>query len=80
MAELDTAIPESVAAKVIRLLGPKRIAAKCDLTTNAVYKWPTREGGLIPARYQRPVLDLASEMGIPLTADDVVAAPLDSAA
>ncbi len=64
---------ETPAAKAIRLLGAKRIAARCDLTTNAVWKWETTGGGLIPARHQRTVLDLAAERGAPFTAEDAIA-------
>jgi N-formylglutamate amidohydrolase len=60
------------AAKAIKLLQAKRIAAKCDLTTDAVYKWAKAGAGLIPARYQRQVLELAVEQGVELTAQDVI--------
>lgn len=61
-------IHETPAAKVVRLLGAKRIAARCDLTTGAVEKWP----GHIPSRHQPAVLELASELNVPLTAADVI--------
>lgn len=67
MAEL-----ESPAEKVVRLLGAKAIAAKCNLTTDAVWKWKTQGRGLVPARYQAAVLDLAAVRGVSLTAADVV--------
>lgn len=63
---------ETPAAKVIRLLGAKRIAAACDLTTDAVWKWPKIGGGRIPARHQGTVLQLADNMGVPMTARDVI--------
>jgi hypothetical protein len=59
----------------IRLFGAKRIAAKCDLTTDAVWKWPKIGGGHIPSKHQRAVLELAAEMGIAFTAADVVGLP-----
>lgn len=65
---------ETPAAKVIRLLGAKRIAAACDLTTDAVWKWPKIGGGRIPARHQNTVLKLAVTQGVPLSASDVIAA------
>ncbi len=63
---------ESPAAKAIRLLGAKRIAAACDLTTDAVWKWPKTGGGYIPARYQLTVLDLARVRDVAFSAEDIV--------
>ena len=65
---------ETPAAKVIRLLGAKRIAARCDLTTDAVWKWPKRARGHVPAKHQGTVLQLAGELGKPLSAADLIAA------
>lgn len=65
---------ETPAAKAIRLLGAKRIAAECDLTTDAVWKWPKTGGGRIPARHQSTVLQLAGRMGAQLSAADLIAA------
>ncbi len=65
---------ESPAAKAIRLLGAKRIAAACDLTTDAVWKWP-KKGGHIPARHQPTVLALALEKGVALGAADLIGTP-----
>jgi hypothetical protein len=65
---------ETPAAKAVRLLGVKAIAQRCDLTTDAVYKWPRRDGGLIPARYQRAVVTLAAERGVEFGIEDVVGA------
>lgn len=66
---------ESPAAKAIRLLGAKRIAAACDLTTDAVWKWPKLGGGRIPARHQHTVMALAARRGVQFTAADVVGVP-----
>lgn len=63
---------ETPAAKAIRLLGAKRIAAKCDLTTDAVWKWPKLGDGFIPAKHQRSVLELAEELEVTFTVHDVV--------
>jgi hypothetical protein len=63
---------ETPAVKAIRLLKAKRIAAACDLTTAAVWKWPKGGGGLIPARYQRTVLKLADQLGVPLTPAEII--------
>lgn len=65
---------ETPAAKVIRLLGAKRIAAELDLTTNAVWKWETQGGGRIPAKHQTGVLALAARLGVSLSAADVIGA------
>jgi hypothetical protein len=65
-------LAESPAAKAIRLLKAKRIAERCDLCTDAVWKWPKRAGGLIPARYQAIVLEMARERGVDLTAADII--------
>lgn len=62
---------ESPAAKAIRLLGAKRIAAACDLSTDAVWKWP-KNGGLIPSQHQLTVLNLAVQMGQALTAAEII--------
>ena len=66
---------EKPAEKATRLLGAKCIAAACDLTTDAVWKWKTQGRGLIPARYQQTVLDLARSRGIALTADELIGEP-----
>lgn len=63
---------ESPAAKAVRLLGLKRIAAKCDLTTDAVRKWEKQSGGRIPAKHQRAILELAREKSVAFTAADCV--------
>jgi hypothetical protein len=65
---------EAPAVRAIALLGAKRIAHACDLTTDAVYKWPKLRGGHIPAKHQSAVLLLARERGVPFTAEDVVGA------
>lgn len=65
---------ESPAAKAVRLLGAKRIAAKCDLTTDAVWKWATQGEGRIPSKHQPAVLELAREKRIEFTAADIVGA------
>jgi hypothetical protein len=62
---------ESPAAKAIRLLGVKRIAGACDLTTDAVRKWAIN-GGRIPASRQLAVLSLARERGVDLSAEDIL--------
>lgn len=72
MDERDIAPQESPADKAMRLLSAKRIAARCDLTTNAVWKWSTAGRGLIPARYQRIILELAHERGVVLTPADII--------
>jgi hypothetical protein len=63
---------ETPAHRAIRLLGAKRIAGACDLTTNAVWKWETTGRGLIPARHQATVLDLAGRLGAPFTASEII--------
>lgn len=63
---------EGPARKAIRLLGVKAIAQECDLTTDAVAKWANRGGGLIPARHQHAVLELAGRAGGGLSADDMI--------
>lgn len=63
---------ESPAEKAERLLGAKKIAGACDLTTNAVWKWRSQGGGRIPAKHQSAVLQLAKTMGAPLTAQDLI--------
>lgn len=65
-------IGETPAERAERLLGAKRIAAACNLTTNAIWKWRTVGDGLIPAKHQATVLRLARELGIELTAEQVI--------
>jgi len=64
--------PEAPAEKAIRLLGAKAIGTRCNLCTDAVWKWVTRGNGLIPARYQQRVHALARERGIDLSAEDII--------
>lgn len=70
ISSIETA--EMPAARAIRLLKAKRIAAACDLDSSAVLKWVTRGAGLIPSRYQRRVLQLARSYGVDLTAEHIV--------
>ncbi|WP_409514570.1 carph-isopro domain-containing protein [Brevundimonas sp.] len=63
---------ESPAQKAIRLLGVKAIAWECDLTTDAVYKWPKLREGRIPSKHQPAVLALASRRGVPLTPAELI--------
>lgn len=63
---------ETPAARAMRLLTAKRIAHACNLTTNAVWKWDTAGGGLIPSRHLQTVLDLAAEQGVALTAAELI--------
>lgn len=63
---------ETPAARAMRLLGAKRIAAALDLTTNAVWKWETTGGGRIPSKHQSAILELAKAKGVELAAADVV--------
>lgn len=62
---------EKPAGKAIRLLGVKRIAFACDVTTDAVHKWGARNG-LIPAPYQAAVFRLAKQQGVDLSAEDII--------
>ena len=71
-SDAEAQAPETPSAKAIRLLGVKRIAARCDLTTDAIYKWPKQQGGTIPSRHQPSVLALAHEMGVRFTPADVI--------
>lgn len=63
---------ETPAALAMRLLSAKRIAHVCNLTTNAVWKWETVGGGSIPTRHLAPILTLAAEMGIELSAGELI--------
>lgn len=63
---------ETPAAKVVRVLGAKQIAAKCDLTTDAVWKWATQGEGRIPSKHQPAILELARERSVDLTAADLI--------
>lgn len=66
--------PRPVTA-VVALFGYKRAAQIADLTDAGVRKWEAR-GGLIPAQYQQRFLDAARAENLPLTAEDLIAAPM----
>lgn len=73
---------ETPVGRVIRLFGAAKASAIAELTTDAVRKWdrPIAKGGgggLIPSRYQHRYLRAASELGVALTAADLIAAPRD---
>lgn len=51
-----------------RLLGAKAIAFKCDLTTNAVWKWRTSGKGRIPSKHLPAILELARERNVDMPA------------
>lgn len=63
---------ETPAALAMRLLSAKRIAHACNLTTNAVWKWESVGGGSIPTRHLAPILRLAEEMEVDLSADQLI--------
>lgn len=68
MDESSTMQGETPVSLVIRLLGIKRLAVACDLTTSAIDKW----GDLVPAKHQASVLNLAAERDVPLTAGQLM--------
>ena len=61
---------ETVAARLIRLLGVKKIAEACAISTWAVYRWPSTEG--IPTKHQRALYYLAKREGVRLTAEQII--------
>jgi hypothetical protein len=69
----------SPARRVISAFGYKRTAQIADLTDNAIRKWEQR-GGLVPAQYQQRFLDVARAENLPLTAEDLIAAPASAEA
>lgn len=68
------AIGQRPVDKLVEVLGYKRIAQIADLTDSAIRKWQER-GGLVPAQYQQRFLDVARAENLPLTAEDLIAAP-----
>ena len=68
MADGQAVHREKPPALVIRLLGVKRLGAACDLTSNAIHKW----GDVVPSKHQPAVLALARDLGIDLTADEII--------
>lgn len=72
---MELAQKETPAALAMRLLSAKRIAHACDLTTNAVWKWDTVGGGRIPSRHLPKVLELARELGVEVSAEDLIGLP-----
>lgn len=72
---------ETPVARVIRIFGAAKASAIAELTTDAVRKWdrPISKGGgggLIPARYQSLYLAAASDAGVSLRAEDLIAEPV----
>lgn len=66
---------DTPAGQAISKLGAKKIAAHLDLTTDAVWKWPKTGDGLIPARYQRSIFELARERGVAMTPAEIMGLP-----
>lgn len=66
---------ETPAALAMRVLGAKAIAHACNLTTNAVWKWETSGGGRIPSRHLPTVIGLAAQLGVSLTANQLIGLP-----
>ena len=61
------------AARVVQLIGGIRpLARVLDIPHTVVNHW-LRRGGHIPAKHQRPLLDLAKRRNVALTADDLIA-------
>jgi hypothetical protein len=60
------------ATLAIQRLGAKRIAGACDLTTDAVWKWPRDNADRIPAKHQPTVFRLAVGMGVALSAEEII--------
>lgn len=54
------------------MLGAKRLAQVCGLTTDAVRKWDQR-GGLVPSEYQAAILRVAEAEGLDLCPRDLIA-------
>jgi hypothetical protein len=50
--------------------GAPKLAALLELDQSTVYRW--NRTGLVPAKYQGPILDLADLCGYALTAEDVI--------
>lgn len=64
------------------VLGTQRLAALCRRTTEAIRKWDRAKskggtGGLIPAEFQARILAEAERDGLPLTARDLIAEPIE---
>ena len=63
------------ANSIIEKIGADIIAAAADVHLSRVYRWRIDKdkggtGGLIPIDHIRPIISVASERGIPLSADD----------
>jgi len=72
----------SPSRRVREVLGAIRLASLCNRTTEAVRKWDRAKskggtGGLIPAEFQARILKVAREEALPLTADDLIADPIE---
>lgn len=65
---------------VLEAFGAARASHLAGLTTEALRKWNRRRstgggGGLVPAPYQAIFLREAARLGLPLTADMLIAEP-----
>jgi len=73
---------ETPVQRVLHVFGAARASAMVQLTTEAVRKWDRRistggGGGLIPAKYQARYLTAAKAEGLALTAEDLIAEPVE---
>jgi DNA-binding transcriptional regulator YiaG len=59
---------------LFRLFGSQiALARLCGCSQSTVAGWKQR--GIVPARRQRQILDIARSMGLRLTAEDLIAKP-----
>ncbi|HEY3694095.1 hypothetical protein [Phenylobacterium sp.] len=64
------------------MLGAVRLARICNRGTDAIRKWDRAKskggtGGLVPAEFQARILRVAEVEGLPLTARDLIAEPIE---
>lgn len=70
----------SPSRKARLVLGSRRLAELCGLTTDAIRKWDRVRskggtGGLIPSQFQARILATATAEGLPVSAEDLIAEP-----
>ena len=60
-----------------RLGGVSAVSARCGIPVNTVGNWKIRQS--VPARYHAILLDMAADLSVALTAEDIVRAHSEAA-
>lgn len=72
MASKKTRVLTPAALCVARFGGVRKAARAIGVDHSRVVRWRKSEGGRIPSKHQRPLLDAAREQGVELTAAELI--------